>query len=157
MTAGKICVRTVHVASRAESAREAALRMREADVGTLVVVDDERRPIGVVTDRDVALRCVAEGGNPDSTPIGAIMTAPVVCVSEQTPIEDALRRMAGVAARRLAVTDDEGRLAGILALDDVVELLVEEAETIGRLLQRRHRDTPRGSTPQPPPGPSARS
>jgi CBS domain-containing protein len=46
--------------------------------------------------------------------------------------------MAGIEARRLVVTDGKGLLAGILALDDVVELLVEEAEAIGRLLQRRH-------------------
>ena len=138
MTAGRICVRSVHVVHPDESVRVAARRMREADVGTLVVVDDERNPIGVVTDRDVALRCVAEEQDPDATPVSAIMTAPVLCVSESTPIEEALRRMAGIAARRLGVTDSEGHLTGILALDDVVELLVEEAETIGRLLQRRH-------------------
>jgi CBS domain-containing protein len=111
--------------------------MREAGVGTLVVVDDERRPVGVLTDRDVALRCVAERRDPDATPVAAAMTAPAVCVAEPTPIEDALQRMAGISARRLVVTDDDGRLVGILALDDVLELLVEEAESIGRLLRRR--------------------
>ena len=111
--------------------------MREADVGTLVVVDDARKPVGMVTDRDLALRCLAADRDPDATEVAAVMTAPVLCVSESTPIEEALRRMAGVGTRRMAVTDDEGHLAGILALDDVMELLVEEAEAIGRLLQRR--------------------
>ena len=137
MSAGRICVRTVHVALPEESVREAARRMREADVGTLIVVDDKRNPVGVVTDRDVTLRCVAEDRDPDATQVAAVMTAPVLCVSESTPIEEALRRMAGIAARRLAVTDDSGHLAGILSLDDVMELLVEEADAIGRLLQRR--------------------
>jgi CBS domain-containing protein len=121
-----------------EAVREAARRMREADVGTLIVVDAKQNPIGVITDRDVALRCVAEDRDPDQTPVSAVMTAPMLCVAEATPIEEALRRMAGVGARRLGVTDADGRLAGILALDDVLELLVEEAEAIGRLLQRRH-------------------
>lgn len=138
MTAGRICVRVVQIAEPDESVRMAARRMRDADVGALIVVDDERNPLGVVTDRDVALRCVAEDRDPDDTPVSAVMTAPMLCVSESTPIEEALRRMTGIAARRLGVTDSEGHLAGILALDDVVELLVEEAETIGRMLQRRH-------------------
>jgi CBS domain-containing protein len=137
VSAGRICVRTVHVASPQESVREAARRMREADVGTLIVVDDARKPLGIVTDRDVALRCVAERRDPDATPVATVMTAPVACVGASTPIEEALKRMVGVAARRLAVTDDEGQLVGILALDDVLELLVEEAESIGRLLRRR--------------------
>jgi CBS domain-containing protein len=137
MSAGRICVRKVNLASPDESVREAARRMREAEVGTLIVVDEKRSPVGIVTDRDVALGCVAEGRDPDSTKVAAVMTAPVVCVYESTPIEEALGRMAGIAARRLGVTDDDGRLVGILALDDVLELLVEEAETIGRLLHRR--------------------
>lgn len=112
--------------------------MREADVGALIVVDDKRNPLGIVTDRDLALRCLAEDRDPDETPVGTVMTAPAHCVPEATPIEEAIRRMAGIAARRLAVTDDEGKLAGILALDDVIELLMEEAESIGRLVQRRH-------------------
>ncbi len=138
MTAGRICVRAVHVAAPEDSVRDAARRMREADVGTLIVIDDKRNPMGVVTDRDVALRCVAEDRDPDATQVAAVMTAPVLCVYESTPSEEALQRMAGIAARRLAVTDEQGHRAGILALDDVVELMAKEAETIGRLLQRRH-------------------
>jgi CBS domain-containing protein len=118
--------------------REAARRMGEANVGSLIIVDETQIPLGILTDRDIALRCVAEKRDPDTTPVGSVMTTPVERVLESTPIEDALGRMAGTAVRRLVVTDDEGRLVGILALDDVVELLVEEAETIGRLLHRRH-------------------
>jgi CBS domain-containing protein len=137
MSAGRICTRTVHVARPDEPLREAARRMREADVGTLVVVDGERRPLGVVTDRDVALRGVAEGRDPDATPVAEVMTRPARCVAESMPIEEALRHMAGGGSRRLVVTDDAGRLAGLLALDDVLDLLVEEGEAIGRLLRGR--------------------
>jgi CBS domain-containing protein len=112
--------------------------MEDADVGALIVVDEKAYPVGVVTDRDLAMRCVAGDADPKTTLVSSVMTSPVLCVSESTPIEDALKKMAGISARRLAVTDEKGRLAGILALDDVLELLVEEAETIGRLLHRRH-------------------
>jgi CBS domain-containing protein len=137
MTVGRICVRQVLVAAPDESVREAARRMQKADVGALVVVDSEQRPLGVLTDRDVALRCVADGRDPERTTISALMTAPAVCVQETTPIEDALSRMLAIPARRLVVTDDAGLLVGILALDDVAELLAEESGQIGRLLARR--------------------
>ena len=56
---------------------------------------------------------------------------------ETTPIDDAIGRMASQSLRRLVVTDANGRLAGILALDDVLELLAEEGEAVGRLLRSR--------------------
>jgi CBS domain-containing protein len=117
--------------------------MRERDVGTLVVTEEKQRPVGILTDRDVTLRCVAEGLDPAATPVSLVMSAPVARVHEATPIEEALRRMAAVPARRLVVTDDGDRLVGVLALDDVLELLIEEAEAIGRLLRGRGRPATR--------------
>jgi CBS domain-containing protein len=96
----------------------------------------------VLTDRDIALRCVAEGRDPETTAVAALMSAPALCVHESTPIESALARMAGAPARRLVVVDDAGQLVGILALDDVLELLAEEAASIGRLLAGRRRRRP---------------
>lgn len=136
MSVGRICIREVQVADPEETLLEAARRMRLAGVGALVVVDDERHPLGILTDRDVTTRAVAEARDPEKTPVAAVMTVPVKRVHEETPIEDALARMAGVPARRLVVVDDADRLVGVLALDDVLELLVEEADAIGRLLRR---------------------
>jgi CBS domain-containing protein len=130
-------VRSVVVASPDESIAVAARRMRDEHVGTLVVLDADQRPVGILTDRDVVLRCVAEGRDPAQTLVGDAMSRPVAHVSESTSIEDALARMATSAARRIVVTDDAGRLAGILALDDVLDLLAEEGEAIRRLLERR--------------------
>jgi CBS domain-containing protein len=148
---GAICVRSVQIASPEETVRAVAQRMAKAGVGTVVVLAEAQRPVGMLTDRDIAVRCVAEGRDPDATEVGAVMTAPVACVHESTAIESALARMAGVHARRLAVVDDDERLVGILALDDVLELLAEEAATIGRLLARRgERREPRRLTFRPP-------
>lgn len=134
MSAGSICTRAVHTATRSERAQEAARRMQEYKVGTLVVVDLESKPIGIVTDRDLALRCVGEGLGGE-VQIDEVMTRPVSTVHEQTPIDQALRHMAGAKVRRMVVVDGLGRLVGLLSLDDVLDLLVEEAEDIGRLLQ----------------------
>jgi predicted transcriptional regulator len=134
MSVGRICVRLVQVAESGESAREAARRMAAEDVGTLVILDAEKRPVGIVTDRDIMVHCVAEARVAADVKLSAIMSAPVVTVPEGTPIEDALGWMARDGVRRLVVVDDHERLVGILSLDDVLELLAEETATIGRLL-----------------------
>jgi signal-transduction protein with cAMP-binding, CBS, and nucleotidyltransferase domain len=137
MSVGKICIRRVVIASHGESLREAAGRMVAEDVGALVVLDAEKRPIGIVTDRDLVARCIAEGRDPARSTVGDVMSKPAARVHEGTAIEDALVEMMRARARRLPVVDDAGRLVGILALDDVLELLAEETATIGRLLARR--------------------
>jgi CBS domain-containing protein len=120
--------------------------MADNDLGTLVVaeLDGIIKAAGIVTDRDIALRCVAGNLDPDQTPVSKVMTTPVDAVEESTPIEEALRKMAGGAIRRLIVTGGEGRLVGILSLDDVLSLLVEEIESVGRLLEKQ---TPHLSAP----------
>jgi len=135
MSVGRLCVRTVHVVGPGETAREAARRMVTEGVGTLVVLGGDRRPIGFVTDRDLMFHCIAEGRDPARTTVETIMATPVVTVPADLPIEDSLVRMAETRVRRLAVVDRAGCLAGLLALDDVLELLAEEFGTIGRLLR----------------------
>ncbi len=140
MNVGSICVRKVSSASPHETIRDAARRMTRQSVGTLVVLDprseDEARAIGILTDRDIVIRCVAPGLDPGA-PLSNVMSVPVQAVREDTPIEEALRIMSKRAIRRLVVNDEERRLVGILSLDDVIETLVEEVDAIGRLLMRR--------------------
>jgi CBS domain-containing protein len=137
MSAGAICVRSVQVASPDESVKAVARRMAERDVGTVVVLGEGDRPVGILTDRDLVLRCIARDRDPDATEAGEVMTAPVNHVHESTPIETALAQMAGAHARRLVVVDDDERLVGILALDDVIELLSEELASVGKLVRQR--------------------
>jgi CBS domain-containing protein len=144
MSIGRICTRTVAIASADEAVAAAARRMAEEDVGTIVVLGDHGRPAGILTDRDLVLRVVARGLDPAATAIDAAMTRPVVAAHESTPIEDGLRRMARAGVRRLVVIGDDGRLVGVLALDDVLALLVEEAGAIGRVLEGRGRQPAAG-------------
>jgi CBS domain-containing protein len=136
MSVGKICTRIVATASPQETVRVVAERMAEYNVGTVTVIDESRAPVAIVTDRDVVLRGVARGIDPERMPVSEIMTRELRTVHEGVPIEDALRTMAGAGTRRLVVTGDEGELVGLVALDDILELLVEEADSIGRLLRK---------------------
>lgn len=136
MSIGGICTRTVATASERETVTEVARRMAELNVGSAVIVDTARRPVGIVTDRDIVLRCVATGHDGRSMPVGQVMTREVRTVDESLPIEQALRTMARTETGRLVVTGDDGELVGVMAVDELVEFLAKEAESIGRLLRR---------------------
>ena len=66
--------------------RGVARRMRDAGVGCVVVLDGERRPVGILTDRDVAVRCVADGRDPDATRVAEVMSSPAACVRRRPPM-----------------------------------------------------------------------
>ncbi|MGM0578568.1 MAG: CBS domain-containing protein [Myxococcota bacterium] len=136
MSAGRICIRDVYIVQPDESARVAAARMTERRVGALVVVDELRRPVGIVTDRDLTTRVMAPGRSPDEVRVEEVMTSGVRTVTERTPIEQALGAMRAGPFRRIPVVDDEGKLQGVLGLDDVLALLVEEFQLIGNLLDK---------------------
>lgn len=136
MSVGRICTRVVVTATSQETVLAVAKRMEEHNVGAVVIVKPSSEPIAIVTDRDIVLRGVARALDPATTPVAVVMTREVRTVDEATPIEQAVRTMAGAGARRLVVTGSGGKLVGMLSLDDVTQLLVEEAEAIGRLLRR---------------------
>lgn len=138
MTAGTACNRVVVTAVPTETVRTGARRMAEQDVGTLVVlVDNGTRAAGIVTDRDIALRSVAAGLDPEQTPLATIMTHPVRTVDEAIPIEEAVQEMARGATRRLVVTGAGNVIVGILSMDDVLDLLIGELSSLGRLIERQ--------------------
>lgn len=141
MSAGRICSRVTATVSPTETIREAARRMAQHHVGTLVALEGNR-PVGIVTDRDIAVRCVAAGLDPDQTPVSAVLTTELRSVHEGTAIQEALALMASAGTRRLVVTGDRGELVGILALDDVLDLLIGEAGAIGRILEKQEPTIP---------------
>jgi len=140
MSAGRICSRVLVTAAPAETVFAVARRMAEFDVGTVVVIEADglHPPLGILTDRDIAIRGVAAGLDLTRTPVSQLMTIPVHTIDESTPIEQALGRMASGATRRLVVTGPEGKPMGMLSLDDVLDLISAEAGAIGRLLGKQH-------------------
>jgi CBS domain-containing protein len=112
--------RTVHTVGVDESAVDAARRMREERIGALVVLDDEQLPIGMVTDRDLALRVVGAQLDPATTPVRACMTSPLVTVHPSDDVAGAARKMRERLVRRLPIVDDDRRLIGLVVADDLV-------------------------------------
>lgn len=101
----------------ATSVAEAARAMRDADVGAVVVADDER-VIGLLTDRDITVRAVAGGRDPESTPVDAVCTKELTALSPDDDLARAVQLMRDTSVRRLPVLDD-GRPVGILSLGDL--------------------------------------
>jgi CBS domain-containing protein len=99
---------------------EAARTMREQDIGDVVVADGTTLA-GVVTDRDIVVRAVAEGRDPDNTTLREIMTADVVTVRSDDTIQQAALLMRDRAIRRLLVVDDDQGLVGVVSIGDLAE------------------------------------
>ena len=104
------------------SVRAAAESMRKEGVGCLVVEDETHAPVGIVTDRDLALRVVAWPQDVDATPISKVMTKPVECLDEDTPPEDVLKRMCALGVRRIPLTR-AGRAVRLVSFDDLAQEL----------------------------------
>ena len=115
---------------------EAAQEMRDGDFGVVPVVEDEEL-VGVITDRDIAIRAVAEGRD-SSTPVREVMSEGVVWASEDDTVEDAARIMSDHQIRRLPIVDSEEHLVGIVSLGDFavessdIEPVVEALSDISR-------------------------
>jgi CBS domain-containing protein len=101
-----------------DSLRRAAQCMQELDVGALPVCDGERL-LGMVTDRDIAVRAIADGLNPDEACVSDIMTPDVAFCTTEQDAEEAKRLMGARQVRRLPVVDDNRRLVGIVSLGDL--------------------------------------
>ena len=136
MSVGRICTRYVDLADPEETVQAAARRMLERKVGTLVILDQAKRPVGLLTDRDLVLRVLAPGQDPRQTSVGAVMTKEPKTVTEGTPIEQALVLMRSGAFRRLPVVGGDGTLVGLISLDDILSLLAEELREVGTLVER---------------------
>src|ERR671914_1287879 len=100
---------------------EAARLMKSEDVGSLPILEGERL-VGMVTDRDIVLRVVAEGKDVQSSTVGEIASRDLVTVDPQQDLDEALRLMAQHQVRRLPVVEEDGRLVGILAQADVAKV-----------------------------------
>ena len=120
-----MAVHKVAVISPEKSLRESAQQMRLEHVGSLVVVDQDDKPIGMLTDRDITIEGVARGVDLDSTCVRDLMTAPVVTASESEGMVTALARMREFGIRRLPIVDDKGRLVGVVTNSNLIKELSE--------------------------------
>jgi CBS domain-containing protein len=129
------CQTAVDVATSSESAFQAAERMHQRTVGTLVVVDNTNSPIGIVTDRDLTIRVVAAGRDPYSTTVRDVMTPSPVVIRPCSTISQALETMNDGQFRRLPIVNELGHLIGLVTLDDLVLRFAQELAQVGNLVE----------------------
>lgn len=108
--------------------------MEDESVGSVVVVEGDE-PVGMVTDRDLAIEVVSHGRDPTGLVAADVMTADPFTVRLSDGIYDVLERTSEEGVRRIPVVDDDGRLAGIVTLDDVIVLLTGELEFVSAVVQ----------------------
>ena len=126
---GAICTKPAITASPDTTAREAAHRMRTRNVGAIVVVSRQGKPIGVVTDRDIAVKVVAQGSDPGLVRLGGLITRKPTVIREDAGILDATKLLSRRGVRRLPVVNRTGKLIGIISLDDLLMLIGSELQT----------------------------
>lgn len=138
MPIGDICKREVVFSHRNHTVREAALLMREYHVGDLVVVEEngKRKPVGIVTDRDIAISIVALGLDPDVITVGDIMGPELVTMRENQGVFETIQQMRFKGVRRLPIVGEDGALVGIVAVDDLVALFADELSELSKVIAR---------------------
>jgi CBS domain-containing protein len=132
----EIMKREIECLSPRETAQAAAARMREQNIGFLPVCDDGMQVLGTVTDRDIAMRIVAEK-LPAGTAVEQIMTREVIACYPQDDIEVAKELMADHRKSRIMCVDDAGALIGVISLSDIAKLEGDGASRTLREVSRR--------------------
>jgi CBS domain-containing protein len=134
MNVGSLCDRRVITASPLLDVQAAAELMRQEHVGFLVIVPDQpcgpQPPLGVLTDRDIVVAVVAKRADPASMKVGDVMSMQPAVAGESDAIDLALRTMRRAGVRRLPVVNDRGEAVGVLSLDDLLEFVAHEMDSL---------------------------
>ena len=142
MPVSEICNREVIIVQRETTVHEAAKLMRQHHVGSVVVVEERKGvkvPIGIVTDRDLVVEIMAPDLVQMVITVGDIMGPKLATVKDSMGVYESIQYMRGEGVRRLPVVDGKDGLIGILALDDLLELLAEELLELSRLVKHEQK------------------
>lgn len=132
MKISEIMTSDVQIVAPDDTIQDAARKMEEADVGFLPVGENDKL-VGMLTDRDIALRAVAQGKDPKKTKVRDVMTKRVLYCTADEDVEDAASNMAELRIRRLPIVDQDKRLVGIVSIGDIA--FRENAERAGQALE----------------------
>jgi signal-transduction protein with cAMP-binding, CBS, and nucleotidyltransferase domain len=116
---------------------DAARIMGEMNVGSVVVVSADRRPIGILTDRDLVVRVMAQELDPGAVRAEEVMSRDLVTFQDSMGIYEAIERMTDKGIRRMPVVDDAGRLVGIVTMDDIIRILGREMIIIAKNIEKQ--------------------
>jgi len=137
MKVGEVCNREVVVVDREASIPEAARLMRHLHVGDVVVAEErggDRIPVGILTDRDIVVELLAEDVPLDAVTVGDAMSSELLTIGEEEEVMSALQLMRGRGVRRAPVVKAGGSLVGILAVDDLIDLMAEQLSDLVKLI-----------------------
>jgi CBS domain-containing protein len=144
VTVGEVCNQRVVTVEKTDTVVEAARRMRAHHVGSVVLVEGDGggkfRPIGIITDRDIVVSVVAAASSYlESLRVGDVATGPLITACERESLVVALARMRSEGVRRMPVVNDDGILVGVVAFDDLLEILSGELSDLASLVTREQR------------------
>lgn len=139
-TIGELCMRDVVVGTSEMTLAAAAKLMRHQHIGCIVVVDKTDGgldiPLGIVTDRDIVVEVTATDLDPSTITVGDIMPHELVTARADEGTLEAMRIMRSKGVRRLPVVTEEGRLVGLIAFDDLLELVTEQLSDLTKVVGR---------------------
>lgn len=119
---------------------DAALMMKEHECGNVIVTDTEGEIRGILTDRDIVIRCISQGDDCEKTPVSEVMTLdPQVMNHEETGTE-ALARMRSFGISRIIVVDDDIKPVGVVTADHLLKFVAAELDTLASLSEQMHRN-----------------
>jgi CBS domain-containing protein len=125
MSLERFCREPVVTIQPKQSVHDAALMMRDRHVGAVLVVDEDR-PVGIVTDRDIVVRAIVEGRDPNTTPVRDVMSRSLTVVRGDDKIDDAISAIRTAGVRRVPIVSAAGKPVGMVTLDDLVVLTAGE-------------------------------
>lgn len=148
MKVGEVCNREVVMANKEITVLEAAKLMRRHHVGNIVVVEGKEGPpvpVGILTDRDIVVELLAEDVDVHLLTLGEVMTFDLITAHEEEDVLSTLKKMKARGVRRIPVVGEQAELVGILAVDDLIELIAEQLGDLialfrkGEMREKEHR------------------
>ncbi len=142
MRVGEVCNRDVVISDRNDLISDAAKLMRHHHVGDVVVVeerDNKYFPVGILTDRDLVVEILAKEVAPETLLVGDVMTFDLIVAKEDESLPEAIKRMRDKGIRRMPVVTNDGALAGIITMDDLLDLLAEQLADLVAMVGRGQR------------------
>jgi CBS domain-containing protein len=134
MSLDAIVRRPARTLSPQASCVDAARMMRDENVGAIVVANG-KEPVGIVTDRDLVVRVIAERRAPSDVSLASVMSTEPAFLAKRRTLDEVIATMRQLGVRRLPVVDDAGNLDGVLSLDDVLMLLARQLGELGEAVR----------------------
>ncbi len=140
MSIKDICGRQVVTATKDASVNEVAKLMKKHNVGNVVIIDNQvttNKPVGILTDRDITMKIVAEDVDARQISAGDIMAENLLLLHGNQSINEAIDMMCAKGVRRAPISDDTHKIIGIASIDDLFILLAEEMGSLSKLIRKQ--------------------